>query len=34
MGFREVGILEKHGKLDRKWIDVVEVERLIPRNLA
>jgi len=34
MGFREVGILEKHGKLDGEWIDVVEVERLIPRNLT
>jgi len=33
MGFREVGILEKHGKLDGRWIDVVEVERLIPGNL-
>ena len=33
MGFREVGILEKHGKLDGEWIDVVEVERLITRNL-
>ena len=33
MGFREVGILEKHGKLDGEWIDVVEVERLIPGNL-
>jgi phosphinothricin acetyltransferase len=32
-GFREVGIHEKHGKLDGKWIDVVEVERLIPRNI-
>jgi len=31
LGFREVGIHEKHGKLDGKWIDVVEVERLIPR---
>ena len=33
MGFREVGVLQKHGKLDGEWIDVVEVERLIPRNL-
>jgi phosphinothricin acetyltransferase len=33
-GFREVGILEKHGKLDGKWIDVVEVERLIPENIS
>jgi L-amino acid N-acyltransferase YncA len=33
LGFREVGIHEKHGKLDGKWIDVVEVERMIPRNI-
>ena len=33
LGFREVGIHEKHGKLDGKWIDVVEVEKLIPRNI-
>lgn len=33
-GFREVGILEKHGRLDGRWIDVVEVERLIPDNMA
>ena len=32
-GFREVGIHEKHGKLDGKWTDVVEVERLIPRGI-
>lgn len=32
-GFREVGIYEKHGKLDGKWIDTVIVERLIPENL-
>jgi phosphinothricin acetyltransferase len=32
-GFREVGVLEKHGKLDGRWLDVVEVERLIPENL-
>jgi L-amino acid N-acyltransferase YncA len=31
-GFREVGIYEKHGKLDGKWIDTVIVERLIPEN--
>jgi phosphinothricin acetyltransferase len=32
-GFREVGIYEKHGKLDGVWRDVVIVERLIPENL-
>lgn len=30
LGFREVGIYEKHGKLDGAWRDVVIVERLIP----
>lgn len=29
LGFREVGIYEKHGQLDGKWRDVVIVERLI-----
>jgi L-amino acid N-acyltransferase YncA len=33
-GFREVGIYEKHGRLDGEWLDVVIVERLIPENLA
>ena len=33
-GFREVGIYEKHGKLDGVWKDVVIVERLIPANLT
>lgn len=33
MGFREVGIYEKHAKLDGVWRDVVIVERLIPENL-
>jgi L-amino acid N-acyltransferase YncA len=33
MGFREVGIYEKHAKLDGHWRDVVIVERLIPENL-
>ena len=32
-GFREVGIYEKHGKLDGVWLDVVIVERLIQSNL-
>ena len=31
---REVGIYEKHGKLDGQWLDVVIVERLIPANLT
>jgi L-amino acid N-acyltransferase YncA len=33
MGFREVGIYEKHARLDGQWRDVVIVERLIPDNL-
>ena len=33
MGFREVGIYQKHAKLDGRWRDVVIVERLIPQNL-
>jgi L-amino acid N-acyltransferase YncA len=33
-GFREVGIYEKHGKLDGQWLDVVIVERLITPNLT
>jgi phosphinothricin acetyltransferase len=32
-GFREVGIYEKHARLDGRWLNVVIVERLIPRNL-
>jgi len=32
-GFREVGIYQKHAKLDDKWRDVVIVERLIETNL-
>ncbi len=34
LGFREVGIYEKHGSLDGVWKDVVIVERLIPSNLT
>jgi phosphinothricin acetyltransferase len=34
MGFREVGIYEKHGRLDGQWRDVVIVERLIPENTS
>jgi L-amino acid N-acyltransferase YncA len=33
-GFREVGVYEKHGQLDGRWLDVVIVERLIPENLV
>jgi L-amino acid N-acyltransferase YncA len=33
MGFREVGVYEKHARLDGAWRDVVIVERLIPENL-
>ena len=29
-GFREVGVYEKHARLDGRWLDVVIVERLIP----
>jgi L-amino acid N-acyltransferase YncA len=32
-GFREVGVYEKHARLDSRWVDVVVVERLIPANL-
>ena len=33
-GFREVGMYEKHAKLDGRWLDVVIVERLIAANLS
>lgn len=33
VGFREVGIYEKHARLDGRWRDVVIVERLIPENI-
>ncbi|MDP9381196.1 MAG: arsinothricin resistance N-acetyltransferase ArsN1 [Chloroflexota bacterium] len=33
LGFREVGVNEKHGQLDGVWRDVVIVEQLIPANL-
>lgn len=33
MGFREVGLYEKHGKLDGVWRDVVIVELLLAENL-
>jgi L-amino acid N-acyltransferase YncA len=32
-GFREVGVYEKHARLDGCWLDVVIVERLISANL-
>jgi phosphinothricin acetyltransferase len=32
-GFREVGVYEKHARLDGHWLDVVIVERLISANL-
>jgi L-amino acid N-acyltransferase YncA len=34
VGFREVGVYEKHARLDGVWRDVVIVERLIPANLT
>lgn len=33
LGFREVGVYEKHGQLDGVWRDVVVVERLFPANI-
>jgi L-amino acid N-acyltransferase YncA len=30
-GFREVGIYERHGQLDGRWLDAVIVEKLIDR---
>lgn len=33
MGFRQVGVHEKHGKLDGVWRDVVAVERLLAGNI-
>ena len=33
-GFREVGVYEKHARLDGEWLDVVIVERLISSNLT
>ena len=32
-GFREVGVYEKHARLDGRWLDVVIVERLIATNV-
>jgi phosphinothricin acetyltransferase len=33
-GFREVGVLEKHGRVGDRWVDIVLVERLIPAGLG
>jgi len=33
MGFKEIGVHEKHGKLDGVWRDCVIVERLLPENI-
>jgi predicted nucleotidyltransferase component of viral defense system len=33
-GWREVGIHQKHARLDGRWYDVALVEFLIPENLA
>ncbi|MGZ6020868.1 MAG: arsinothricin resistance N-acetyltransferase ArsN1 family A [Phenylobacterium sp.] len=33
MGFKEIGVHEKHGKLDGVWMDNVIIERLIEENL-
>ncbi len=32
VGFREVGVYQKHARLDGQWRDAVIVERLIPEN--
>ena len=34
MGFKEIGVHEKHGKLDDVWLDCVNVELLIPENIT
>ncbi len=34
LGFREVGIYERHGQLDGEWLDVVIVERLLGNDRA
>ncbi len=34
LGFREVGVYEKHGQLDGVWLDVLIVERLIHGNIT
>jgi phosphinothricin acetyltransferase len=32
MGFREVGVYQRHARLDGQWRDAIIVERLIPEN--
>jgi L-amino acid N-acyltransferase YncA len=34
MGFKEIGVHEKHGKLEGVWKDCVIVELLIPENIG
>jgi len=34
LGFREVGVYRRHGRLDGRWRDVVIVERLLSRRRA
>lgn len=34
LGFREVGVNEKHARLDGRWLDTITIERLIPANLV
>jgi len=34
VGFREVGVYEKHGQLEGRWLDVVIVERLLAENIS
>jgi len=34
LGFREVGVYEKHGRLDGVWRNVIIVERLIPARVS
>jgi phosphinothricin acetyltransferase len=34
LGFREIGVYEKHGQLDGVWRDVIIVERLIQSNIT
>ncbi|MEI7771339.1 MAG: arsinothricin resistance N-acetyltransferase ArsN1 family A [Chloroflexales bacterium] len=34
VGFREVGVYEKHARLDGQWRDVVIIERLIEANIT
>ena len=34
LGFKQIGVHEKHGRLDGLWRDCVIVEKLIDKNLA